>query len=164
MDDTMADISRVGDTRTLRYVRRLSGDPTTLWRLLTEPTSIARWMETRSMIFEPHVGGAVRYDWSETDFAVGVVTDVTVGRTLGYTWVEGDHSSAVRWELQPHDEGSTLTLTHRGLTPQSTLEVGAGWHSHLDGLDAASRDEPFDVSERFRALAPLYGARGAEND
>jgi hypothetical protein len=37
--------------------------------------------------------------------------------------------------------------------------VAARWHTHLEYLEAATRDEPFDFTPRFNELQPRYAER-----
>ena len=61
-------------------------------------------------------------------------------RILAYTWDE----SEVSFELAPRDEQVLLTLTHRKLASRAeTVDVSAGWHTHLDLL-----------GERLRGVTP----------
>ncbi len=62
------------------------------------------------------------------------ITEVDPPRRLGFTW---GSTGGVVIELEPKGDGVLLTLTHRRLPDRSTLlNVGAGWHMHLDILVA----------------------------
>ena len=55
-------------------------------------------------------------------------------RKLVIAW---NNTGNVTFELEPHGEGVLLTLTHAGFQTRSSL-IGhsAGWHAHLDVLEA----------------------------
>jgi uncharacterized protein YndB with AHSA1/START domain len=80
------------------------------------------------------------------------ITELDPPRRLAFTW---DGSGNVSIDLAPAGDRVLLTLTHRGVPNRSTLlGVSAGWHSHLDILDARAREarpEPFwDAWRRLR--------------
>ena len=52
-------------------------------------------------------------------------------------------------------------LDHRGLPPSAIADYGAGWHSHLDSLDAHVSGSQSDWSTRFEELDPEYEIRAA---
>ena len=70
----------------------------------------------------------------------------------------GEPDSAVRFELRPDGDGTILALDHRGLPPGSIAGYGAGWHSHLDSLDAHLAGGEADWTARFQELGPAYAA------
>ena len=67
--------------------------------------------------------------------------------------------SHVRFELASDAGGTVLVLEHSLIAPDSAPGIGAGWHSHLDALDAlldGSHQAPRDWSERYEELLPGY--------
>lgn len=50
----------------------------------------------------------------------------------------------------------TNRLDHRGLPPGAIAGYGAGWHSHLDSLEAHLAGGEADCSARFAELGPEY--------
>ena len=74
---------------------------------------------------------------------------------LGWTYPE-EPDSAVRFELRPDGDGTILVLDHRGLPPASIAGYGAGWHSHLDSLEAHLEGGEADWTARFEELGPAY--------
>jgi uncharacterized protein YndB with AHSA1/START domain len=68
----------------------------------------------------------------------GRVTAFDPPRTLAYLWGEdASDSSEVRYELTPMGDEVRLVLTHRRLASRDAmLSVAAGWHTHLDILEA----------------------------
>ena len=66
--------------------------------------------------------------------------------------------SEVVFELESHDTGTRLTITHRKLdTPTTAKEVAMGWHTHVGLLeDALAGREPRWFWTSFRAIKPVY--------
>ena len=48
----------------------------------------------------------------------------------------------MRYELSPHDDGTTLVLTHSGVQREFYGRSAAGWHSLLDALNASIDGAP----------------------
>jgi uncharacterized protein YndB with AHSA1/START domain len=88
----------------------------------------------------------------------GRVTAWERPRLLAFTWRDGPAASHVSFELTPVAGGTHLVLTHRRLDlPGDFVPAAAGWHAHLDMLEArvAGRaPEPF--WERHESLERLY--------
>ena len=79
-------------------------------------------------------------------------------RKLVIAWA---NTGNVTFELEPHGEGVLLTLTHAGFQTRSSL-IGhsAGWHAHLDALEAlAFEREPEAFWPHLEALRAEYGDR-----
>jgi hypothetical protein len=95
--------------------------------------------------------------WSDRERWSGLVRVWDPPRVLEVTWDEDDAGAVVRFELEEADGATRLVLDHRGLPAAEIVSVGAGWHSHLDWLDAhlAARSD-FDFWPRWRELAPTY--------
>jgi uncharacterized protein YndB with AHSA1/START domain len=151
-----------GDRCGVRFERRYDAPPEELWSALTEPERLTRWLANVAEL-ELRVGGRFLLVWHEdgqqTD---GTVLDLEPGRVLelGWTYPE-EPDSAVRFELRPDGDGTVLVLDHRGLPPRSIAGYGAGWHSHLDSLDAHLGGEEADWTARFEELGPAYEKQAA---
>ena len=151
-----------GDRCGVRFERRYDAPPEELWSALTEPERLTRWLANVAEL-ELRVGGRFLLVWHEdgqqTD---GTVLDLEPGRVLelGWTYPE-EPDSAVRFELRPDGDGTVLVLDHRGLPPGSIAGYGAGWHSHLDSLDAHLAGGEADWSARFQELGPAYEEQAA---
>jgi uncharacterized protein YndB with AHSA1/START domain len=161
MTDELGTLSSNGTTRSVRFVRAFDVSAGELWDAITDPKRIAPWMRTEEMLFEPHVGGKVRYRWGGNDESIGTVKVFEPPHAVEYTWKEGSESSTVRFELRSLAAGVELTLHHWNLSPDRAAGVGAGWHAHLEYLGAVLRDEAFDFDQRFNELLPGYTERAA---
>ena len=151
-----------GERCGVRFERRYDARPEELWSALTEPERLTRWLANVAEL-ELRVGGRFLLVWHEdgqqTD---GTVLDLEPGRVLELAWTYPDEpDSAVRFELRPDGDGTVLVLDHRGLPPRSIAGYGAGWHSHLDSLDAHLGGGEADWTARFQELAPAYEEQAA---
>ena len=83
------------------------------------------------------------------------ITELDPPRRLGFTWSDG---AEVTIELEPRGAETLLTLTHRRLPDRPTLlGVSAGWHIHLDVLEARMRGaEPAPFWDGWRRLRAEY--------
>ena len=120
----------------LRFERMLAHQPERVWRALTERGELVGWHPTPFEI-EPEVGGTVRYvpvpeAPDAPEMPDGEVTEYDPPRVLAHTWDE----DLLRWELQPHDEGCLLILTHTFDDHFKAARDAAGWHVCLDALAA----------------------------
>lgn len=112
-------------------------------------------MGAESATLEPVVGGHVTLRWNERESMIGRVRVFDPPNELEYTWNE-DAEGVVRWDLSEVDAGTRLVLDHSALPEEETVGVGAGWHSHLDWLEAHLAGREFDFGPRWRELGPTY--------
>ena len=136
---TGADVRKDGDSWTLVLVRNLRHAPGDVWEALTDPAQLREWAP---------------FDADRNLGATGPVTLATVGvpaeqvtasvvtraeapRLLEYRWGGQD----VRWELEPTQAGTRLTLWHN--IDRNFISMGAaGWHICLDVLDQLLAHDP----------------------
>jgi len=153
---TLGTIQREGERRTVRHVRRYEATPEDVWAALTEPEQVENWLA--EMTIEPRAGGRVTFRWQGGQTESGEVRVFDPPRTFEYTWTEGSLSH-IRFELTADAAGTVLVLEHSLIVPDSAAGIGAGWHSHLDALDAllgGSHQAPSDWNARYEALLPAY--------
>jgi len=127
---------------TLRFERILAHPPERVWRALTEEAELAGWHPTPFEL-EPVVGATISFrpPASVPDWPAGTVIACEPPRLLVHTWGE----DTLRWELEPHHEGSRLTLAHTFDDRFKAARDAAGWHLCLDALNtslAGERDAP----------------------
>ncbi len=135
-----ADARRDGSRWTLVFVRQLRHPPSKVWLALTAPSNIREWapfdadrnLESTGAVKLTMVGGTPPEAFDSE------VRHAEAPRLLEYTW--GD--DVVRWELEPIESGTRLTLRHT-LDDRTWLpKVAAGWHICLDVADRALAGRP----------------------
>ena len=152
---------------TVRIQRLLPGPVERVWAYLTESDLRRRWLASGEMTLE--VGAPFELVWRNDELTdppgerpetmggehrmQSRITELDPPRRLAFTWSGG---AEVTIELAPRGAETLLTLTHRRLPDRPTLlGVSAGWHIHLDVLEARMRGaepEPFwDGWKRLRA-------------
>jgi uncharacterized protein YndB with AHSA1/START domain len=145
----------------LRFERTLAHQPERVWRALTERGELVGWHPT-PFEMEPEVGGTVRFVEDEKtpdapQMPDGEVTEYDPPRAFGYQW--GD--DLLRWELQAHDDGCVLILTHTFDDRLKAARDAAGWHVCLDALQASlagDSDSREVMSGAEKAWEPLNAA------
>lgn len=160
------------DATTLRIRRLLPGPIERVWQYLTVSDLRRRWLAAGEMDLTP--GGTVELVWRNDELTdppgirpegmstehrmTGEVLEVDAPRLLRYTW---PGVGEVTFELTEEGDKVLLTTTHRRIPDAGTgLGVSAGWHSHLDLLDARlSGIEPTPHWDNFRKLKAEYQAR-----
>ncbi|MBV8684693.1 MAG: SRPBCC domain-containing protein [Caulobacteraceae bacterium] len=145
----------------LKFERLLARPPEAVWNALVTPETMSRWLQARVEI-EPRVGGKLKIQFAPADHAmVSEVLAFDPPRRLEYTWPEshagGD--SVVRFDLEPHEGGSRLVLTHVFRKDVDLADFASGWHWHLDALDRALEGQSvtFDRA-RWQSLKGAYTA------
>jgi uncharacterized protein YndB with AHSA1/START domain len=134
-----AEIRKDGENWTLIVVRELRHPPAKVWRALTDPAQLREWAPFDA---DRSLGsvGPVRLSTVATPKPVISDTHVTradAPRLLEYRWGEND----MRWELEPLDGGTRLTLWHN--IDRRFIAMGAaGWQICLDVLDRFVGGDP----------------------
>jgi len=154
-----ARLAKHGDRQILTFDRILRHPPEKVWDALTTPEGIGRWWQSDAEV-EPRVGGRFYVRFREFDHSMtGTITDYAPPSRFGFTWSEeavgGD--SHVLFELSPDPLGTHLRLVHDLSATADATELAAGWHWHIDGLDAAAQGvaTPWDEM-RWRVLQKVY--------
>jgi uncharacterized protein YndB with AHSA1/START domain len=127
----LADVSaeRADPGWTLVFVRELRHAPERVWRALTDPSEVSAWAPYTSDRDLGQLGEAKLTMIDTDDGADGMVLSATIDRAdaptlLEYTWGE----DRLRWELEPTDRGTRLTLRHTVADREQMPMVAAGWH------------------------------------
>lgn len=151
----MGTVEITEDGATVRFERHFPAQPADVWRALTDPAELARWLSDADI--ELRLGGPIQVRFDDGTMN-GVITALDMNKRLSYTWIEGEgHESHVSWELEDEASGTTLRLTHVKLKASSASGFGGGWHHHLDRLEGVVAGEPRDWSwKTFEELEPLY--------
>ena len=120
----------------LRLTRRYEASPAEVWRALTEPASIARWLATPVDI-DLAAGGAFALALSNGSRIDARVSELVPERVLELGWRHaGEQRSVVRFELRAEDGGTVLLLDHGRIQAPLGMAYISRWSRMLDRFDA----------------------------
>jgi len=157
---------------TLQIQRLLPGPIERVWAYLTDSDLRRQWLAAGDMITK--AGEPFELVWRNDQLAgpagdrpedkpeehsmASQVVDADPPRRLVISWRD---TGNVTFLLEPVGEGVLLTLTHAGFSNRSSLlKHAAGWHAHLDVLEAlAFEREPAPFWDRWQALVKDYETR-----
>ena len=129
------------ETQSISMEYDLPHPPAKVWRTLTEPELLAKWVMANDM--QPIVGHSFTFKSEPTPWWNGIVhcevLEVDPHKRLRYTWGSGPESSpldtVVTWTLTPTPSGGTrLALEHAGFVPTNAFAFdGArkGWQRNI---------------------------------
>lgn len=119
----------------LAIVRKLKASPRAVWRALTQPEALQRWMgpsddfQVLTAEADVRVGGHYRIVMNSPDGAEqavgGVYREVEADRKLVYTWAwqsTPERESLVTVELTPAGDGTELLLKHEGFADKESRD------------------------------------------
>jgi uncharacterized protein YndB with AHSA1/START domain len=132
----------MSDRTSIHVDEFLPHPPGRVWRALTDPERLARWLMPND--FVPAIGHRFTFRTDPvpgTDFD-GVVTCVVLAlepeRRLRIGWAGGPGiDTTVTWTLVPEGRGTRLLLDHEGFDPDDERQqlalriMGGGWRSHV---------------------------------
>ena len=133
----------------IKIVRRFKAAPEKVWRALTEPETLKRWMgptdEFKCPVAETdiRVGGRYHIGMQSPDGQMhdvsGVYREVKPNRKLVYTWAwksTPDRESLVTIELRAVDGGTEMTLLHEQFADAEARDHHKqGWNGCLTRLE-----------------------------
>jgi uncharacterized protein YndB with AHSA1/START domain len=134
----------VTETKSIVIERVVAHAPEKVWRALTEPAIIERWLMRND--FAPVPGH--RFDFHATPVPgwSGVthceVLTVEPPHRLAYRWGDGTESDSglktvVTWTLTPEDGGTRIRMKHSGFRPEDEggyRGMGSGWPRIIERL------------------------------
>jgi uncharacterized protein YndB with AHSA1/START domain len=135
-----AQVRKDGEKWTLVLVRELHHAPEKVWQALTEPEHLHEWAPFDSDGSLAHTGNAVNlttFGAPKPHVTQTIVKRADPPKTLEYNWGQFD----IRWELEPIDGGTRLTLSANIDRPYIAMGA-AGWHVCLDVLDRSLGGAP----------------------
>jgi uncharacterized protein YndB with AHSA1/START domain len=162
----------LSEPSTLTIKRLLPGPIERVWAYLTDGDLRRKWLAAGDM--EMRAGTPFTFVWHNDElsdppgkrpdgFAEELrmdsrITEIEPPHRLSFTW---QGSGDVTFELEPRGKEVLLTVTHRSLPDRATmLGVSAGWHMHLDILQARSSGEAVtSFWEGWAALRKDYEKR-----
>ncbi|MEV0383974.1 SRPBCC domain-containing protein [Nonomuraea sp. NPDC050643] len=133
---------RTDDLRAIRLDQFIPHPPAKVWRALTEPELVARWLMPND--FKAEVGH--RFTFTTTPKKqVGFdgivhceVLRIEPEKLLKISWSDGGRADwTVTWRLEPEGRGTRLFLDHEGFDPADEIQqlsrriMGGGWPRHF---------------------------------
>jgi uncharacterized protein YndB with AHSA1/START domain len=149
---TIGELAAAGEAWQLRFTRRLAHPPEKVWRAITKPEHLAAWYPHR-IVGDWVVGGPLRFESEGGDFD-GEVLAYEEPALLAFRW----GTDTIRLEIEPHDDGCTLTLIDTIEELGKAARDGAGWHVCLDRLEGEldGSAPTWTTSKRWREVHPGY--------
>jgi uncharacterized protein YndB with AHSA1/START domain len=118
----------------------LRHSPQKVWRALTEPTLLSRWLLP---IVAPKIepGASFKFIAQPQPEWDGVVNcrflEIEAQKKLSYTWVVGDIETVVTFTLTPTESGTRLSLLQSGFKPNQKHNLAGaryGWKMMTEKL------------------------------
>ncbi|MEV6631827.1 SRPBCC domain-containing protein [Actinoplanes sp. NPDC051470] len=113
--------------------------PAKVWRALTDPERLARWLMPSD--FAPVVGHGFTFRTEPRPGFDGLVhcrvLDLEPERLLRWSWQNGALDSTVTWTLTGEGHGTRLFLRHDGFDPDDPFQqqamqiMGGGWRTKI---------------------------------
>ena len=115
-----------GGRWTLVFVRVLRHPPERVWTALTDPAELRAWSPfvTDRDLGRPGEATLTMIDGDTAEELPGRVTRAEPPTVLEYTW----GTDLLRWELEPVEGGTRLTLCHTVDERDWVARTAAGWH------------------------------------
>lgn len=169
---TAQDYGVVREDATLTLERLLPGPIDRIWSYLVDSDLRRQWLAAGAM--EEKVGAAVELVWrndeltdppgprpegmSEEHRMTCEVLECDAPHRLAISW---GSTGGVTFTLQEQGDEVLLTITHHRVTdPAVLLNISAGWHAHVDVLEARLRDTQATPHwDNFVRLRDEYAAR-----
>lgn len=119
--------------------RFLPYPPAAVWRVLTDPVSLGRWLMPND--FQPMVGHRFTFTTEPQPGFDGIIRCEVLAledeRLMRISWVSSGLDTTVTWTLAPEGRGTRLLLVHDGFDGADPEQervrrlLGGGWSSHL---------------------------------
>jgi uncharacterized protein YndB with AHSA1/START domain len=147
----------------LRFTRQLAHPPEMVWRAITEPEHLQAWFPQRIVVERWAIGAPLRFEHANVAEATfdGEVLAFEPPKLLEFRW----GTDVIRLEVEPHGDGTVLTLVDTIDQLGKAARDGAGWHTCLDLLEhhLDNTTPAWSHSERWRQVHASYlGELGPE--
>lgn len=142
-----------GPTLSFSTSRVLAAAPEQVFKAFTDPDWYSQWWGPEGTVskvtqLDLRVGGAYRVamklpDGNETAL-YGTYREIDPPKLLAYSfaWEGMPDQTLVTVELEPHEDGTELTVTHEGFTDQTLCDQHEyGWSGSLDRIEKLLANE-----------------------
>jgi uncharacterized protein YndB with AHSA1/START domain len=136
----------------LTFERRFDHPIEKVWKAISDPSELTKWIAGDEAVVEPRVGGRVHM--SGHGGIEATVLAYEPPHVIEYDWKTSEWDGGpIRWELAEDGSGTKLTFTHRFPEPDMDEQIAmmkkmgfgpdmydpiprtlAGWHSLIDDL------------------------------
>jgi uncharacterized protein YndB with AHSA1/START domain len=154
----MNDAALKSDTQDIVVDEIFPHAPETIWKTLTTPELMGRWLKMAPSGFEPTKGTHFTYQTTPAGAWDGVihcqVLEVTPNQRLVYAWNGGHEGNVgygarletvVTWTLSRVENGTRVRLVHSGFVlPRNETAfqgMGEGWPKVLQRIDAIAANQ-----------------------
>lgn len=166
------DFGLVSEDATLMIQRLLPGPINRVWSYLTDSELRRQWLAAGAM--EEKVGAAVEFIWRNDELTDPPGTrpdgfDEEHRMTCEVTEIDAPHRLAISWgstggvtfSLEEKGDEILLTIIHKRVEdPAILINVSAGWHAHVDVLEARMRGTAAKPHwDNWTQLREIYAAR-----
>jgi uncharacterized protein YndB with AHSA1/START domain len=151
--ETEGTLEQTGDQWRVRFTRALPHAPEKVWRALTEAEHLVAWFPT-TITGDLTDGAPLRFEFRDGEGPPfdGKMVTCDPPRVMEFFW--GD--DLLRFELEPTEQGTILTLTDTLEELGKAARDAAGWHYCLDRLGFALAGTPRDPDDSWKALNDRY--------
>ena len=118
----------------VRLTRRYPAPAADVWRALTDPESLARWLGRPNDV-QFQAGGSFVLELPGGDRVEGRIRELEPGRVLELDWsLPGEDVSLVRFELREEGDRTVLVLDHSQVEEPHGMAYMARWTRLLERL------------------------------
>ena len=141
----------------IRFERRYDHPIERVWAALTQPDQMIGWWGKGTV--DLREGGEFKVVWlneheGERASMNARITALDPPRLLE---TKGDMHGNLRWELEPDGDGTRLRFSSTlDLPEDQRTSVIAGWHTHLDALDAVLSGGSVDLVNIETLWEPIH--------
>ena len=153
----MSDAATVANSQDIVVDEVFPHAPEVVWKTLSTPELMGRWLSMTSVGFEATSGRRFTYptppagDWDRV--LRRELPAVIVNERLVYTWKGGHEANVgygsrletvVTWTLTKIEGGTRLRLVHSGFRPQNDTafrNMSAGWTKVLEKIEAIAAEQ-----------------------
>jgi uncharacterized protein YndB with AHSA1/START domain len=121
--------------RTIEVDQFLAHPPSRVWRALTDPDLLGRWLMPND--FQPRVGHRFTFDAGESGRPECEVLELEEERLLRISWKNRSLDTVLTWRLAPEGSGTRMLLEHSGFDVDDNFQsaafgaMGDGWSVRL---------------------------------
>jgi uncharacterized protein YndB with AHSA1/START domain len=149
----LGELVETGKNWQLRFKRQLRHSPARVWSALTEPDELRQWFPDTIVVSEWRVGARLQFRHEGGAYAFdGEVLVFDPPRALEIRW----GTDRVRFEVEPADDGSVLTLIDTIDELGKASRDAAGWHVCLDAFEAALDGDSAPAQDAWKSVNRDY--------